>query len=157
MATLEATQRTQSGRNRFRAGLLAVGVIIAIGAAALIVALSGTNSGTNPHPATGAQARPYVPAAGPRSSAPPGYFRDPATHRLTRVSAPPDATRSARSSRPTLQSVLQSLTPTQRQHVRGIIALSKSHQAAAFGTGPLQSATGELGLHPGVIGNASDR
>ena len=38
MATLEATQRTQSGRNRFRAGLLAVGVIIAIGAAALIVA-----------------------------------------------------------------------------------------------------------------------
>jgi hypothetical protein len=157
MATLEATQRTQSGRNRFRAGLLAVGVILAIGAAALIVALSGTNSGTNPHPAIGAQARPYVPAAGPRSSAPPGYFRDPATHRLTHVSPPAAATQSTRSRRPTLQSVLQSLTPAERQHVRGIIALSKSHQAAAFGTVPLQSAAVQLGLHPGGIGNGSNR
>jgi hypothetical protein len=173
MSTLEATQRTQSGRTRFRAGLLAVGAIIAIGAVVLIVALSDTNRGTNPHPAIGTQARPYVPpASAVPSAAPAGHFRDPATHRLTRVSTTAATTQSARSSRTTLQSILRSLTPTERQHVLGIVALNRSHQAAAFGTGPsaseptdrqvkeldqLQSAAEGLGLHPGVFGNASNR
>jgi hypothetical protein len=71
-----------------------------------------------------------------------------------------------------LQSVLSSLTPTERQHVLGIAALNPSQQAAAFGTATslpglttrqvkeldqLQSAARELGLHPGVFGNASNR
>jgi hypothetical protein len=173
MSTLEATQRTQSGRTRFRAVLLAVGAVITIGAAALIVALSGNNRGTNLHPAIGTQARPYVPPAGAvRSAAPAGHFRDPATHSLTRVSTTAATTQAARSSRPTLQSVLRSLTPTEQQHVLGIVALNRSQQAAAFGTDPssskltdrqvkeldqLQSAAGELGLHPGVFGTASNR
>lgn len=172
MSTLEATQRTQSGGTRFRIRLLAVGAVIAIGGAALIVASSGTNRRTNPHPAIGTQARPYVPAAGPRSGAPNGYLRDPATHRLVRVSTPAATTQSAQSSRPTLHSVLRSLTPTERQHVLGIAALNRSQQAAAFGTEPLlpgltdrqitqldqlQGAARRLGLHPGVFGNASNR
>lgn len=172
MSTLEATQRTQRGRTRFRIRLLAAGAIIAIAAAALIVAFSGTNRGTNPHPAIGTQARPFVPAAGPRSGAPDGYLRDPATHRLVRVNTPAATTQSAQSSRLTLQSLLLSLTPTERQHVLGIAALSQSQQAAAFGTDrslpgltdrqvkqldQLQSAARGLGLHPGVFGNALNR
>jgi hypothetical protein len=172
VSTLEATQRTQSDKTRFRVRLLAVGAIVALGAAALIVASSGTNRGANPRPAIGTQARPYVPAAGPRSGAPDGYLRDPATHRLVRVSTPAATTQSAQPSRPTLQSVLRSLTPTERHHVLGIAALNRSEQAAAFGTAPslpgltdrqvnqldqLQSAARGLGLHPGVFGNASNR
>ena len=171
MATLEATPRTQTGRTRLRTRLLTLGALVAIGAAALILALSGSNRGTNPHPAIGTQARPYVPPAAVRSAAPAGYLRDPATHKLARVRTPA-ATQSARSSRPTLQSVLRSLTPAERQHVLGIVALSRSQQAAAFGTdsslsgltdrqvnqlAQLQSAAGELGLHPGVFGTASHR
>lgn len=172
MSTLEATERTQSGTTRFRIRLLAVGAIIVIGAAALIVASSDTNRGTNPRPAIGTQARPYVATAGPRAGAPDGYLRDPATHRLIRVSTPAATTPSAQSRRLMLQSVLWSLTPTERQHVLGIAALNPSQRAAAFGTDrslpgltnrqvkeldQLQSAARELGLHPGVFGNASNR
>jgi hypothetical protein len=172
MATLEATPRTQTGRTRLRNRLLTLGALVAIGAAALILALSGSNSGTNPHPAIGTQARPYVPPAAVQSAAPAGYFRDPATHKLVRVRTTGAATQSAGPSRPTLQSVLRSLTPAERQHVLGIVALSRSQQAAAFGTdsslsgltdrqinqlSQLQSAAGELGLHPGVFGTASHR
>jgi hypothetical protein len=172
MSTLEATERIQSGTTRFRMGLLALGAIIAIGAAVLIVASRGTNRGTNPHPAIGTQARPYVPTAGPRSGAPDGYLRDPVTHRLIRVSTPAATIESAQSKRLMLQSAVSSLTPTERQRVLGIAALNGSQQAAAFGTerslpgltgrqvkelDQLQSAAGQLGLHPGVFGNASNR
>jgi hypothetical protein len=155
-----------------RIRLLAVGAIIAVGVAALMVASNGTNRGANPRPAIGTQARPYVPAAGPRSGAPDGYFRDPATHRLVRVSTPAATAQSARLTRPTQQSVLRSLTPTERHRVLGIAALNRSQQAAAFGTDTslpgltdrqlnqldeLQGAARGLGLHPGVFGNASNR
>jgi hypothetical protein len=173
MSTIEATRRTRSGGAKLHIRLLALGALIAVGAAALILALSGAKHTTNTHPAIGTQARPYVPPVAFQSPAPAGYFRDPRTHRLVRVgTAAAVASRPARSSNPTLQSILRSLTPTQRHYVLGIAAQSQPQLAAAFGTHPgssgltarqvkqldqLQSAAGQLGLHPGVFGAASQR
>ncbi|HTP23905.1 MAG TPA: hypothetical protein VMJ65_30165 [Solirubrobacteraceae bacterium] len=172
MSTLEASRQTQRGRARFRTRLLALGTLIAGGAAALILALSGANHASNTHPAIGTQARPYVPPAAVGSAGPAVNFRDPTTHKLGRVSTTAAATKPAPASHLTPQSTLQSLTPTERHYVLGIAALSRSQQAAAFGTDPglsgltarqvkeldqLQSAARHLGLHPGVFGTASQR
>ena len=172
MSTLEATRQTQTGGARSRIRLLALGALIAVGAAALILALSGANHATTTHPAIGTQARPYAPPVAFQRPAPAGYFRDPITHALVRVSTTAVATRPAPASPPTLQSILRSLTPTERHYVLGIASLSRSQQAAAFGTDPglsglaarqvkqldqLQSAARQLGLRRGVFGAASQR
>lgn len=172
MSTLEATRQPQRRGARFRARLLALGALIAIGAAALILALSGANHATITHPSIGTQARPYVSRGAVQSAPPAGYFRDPTTHSLVRVSTTGATTQPPPSSPPALQSVLRSLTPTERHYVLGIAASSRSQQAAAFGTDPslsgltdrqvkdlaqLQSAAAHLGLHPGVFGTASQR
>jgi len=136
MSTLETTQPAHSGRPRLPTLLVVLGALIAIGAAALIIALSSNSDGTTTHPAIGTQARP----------APAGV---------------------AQSSQPTPHSLLQTLTPQGRAYVLGIERLSRSQQAAAFGTDPassgptvsqvkelaqLQSAARELGLNPGFGG-----
>jgi len=172
MSTLEATRQTPSGGTRIGTRLLALGALIAMGTGAFILALSGSNHATHTHPAIGTQARPYVPPAAVQSPAPAGYFRDPTTHKLVRVSTTAAGTQPATSTRTTLQSALRSLTPTERHYVLGITASSRSEQAAAFGTGPsasgvtgrqakelgqLQSAARQFGLHPGVFGSASQR
>jgi hypothetical protein len=100
MSTLEATPGLHRLRTRFRAGLLALGVLIAIGAAVVTLPLTGSNHATNPHATIGgAQIRRYTAAALP-SAGPGGRFRDPTTHALVHV---PDAGRNAW---PTLASVL---------------------------------------------------
>jgi hypothetical protein len=148
MSTLEATRQTQSGGARFRIRLLALGALIAAGAAALILALSGSNHATNTHPAIathpaiGTQARPYPRPMAVQSPAPAGYFRDPTTHKLVRVPTTAAATQAAPASSPSVQSILQSLTPAQRHYALGIAALSRSQQAAAFGTGQGSSEPG---------------
>ncbi|MBV8221421.1 MAG: hypothetical protein JO325_23390 [Solirubrobacterales bacterium] len=172
MSTLEVTRQTQSGGARFRTRLLAFGALIAIGAAGLVLALSGADHATKTHPAIGTQARPSAPSHAVQSAAPAGYFRDPTTHKLVRVNAGGATTHPAPSSAPTLQSTLRSLTPAQRQYVLGIAESSRSQLAAAFGTAPepsgltarqakelgqLQGAARQLGLHPGVFGAASQR
>ena len=149
MSTLEATRQTESGGARFRNRLLALGALVAAGAAALILALSGANHATNTHPAIGTQARPYVSPVAVQSPPPAGYFRDPTTHKLVRISSTPAATEPASVSDATLQSIVRSLTPAQRHYVLGIAALSKSQQAAAYGTGPatVSGSLSEPGAH----------
>ena len=58
MSTLEATRQSQSGGARFRIRLLALGGLIAVGAAALIVALSGAH-----HATSGNRSTLSIPAA----------------------------------------------------------------------------------------------
>lgn len=135
MSTLEVTRPSHGRSTRFRTRLLALGALTAIGATALIVALSVANQATRSQAAIrGAEARSHTPRAAVASQAPAGYFRDPTTHVLVRVSTTRPTVRPARSSQPTRHSVLPSLTPTERQYVLGIVAMSRSQQAAAFGT-----------------------
>jgi len=172
MSTLEAPRQTQSGGTRLRSRLLALGALIAAGAAAVILALSGSDHATTTYPAIGTQARPYAPSGAAPSAAPAGNFRDPTTHKLVRIGTPGPTTQAAPSSEPTLQSVLRKLTPAQRRYVLGIAGSTRAQQAAAFGTDPglsgltgrqiaelgqWQSAAEQLGLHPGTLGNASQR
>ena len=148
MSTLEATRQTDSRAARFRIRLLALGALIAAGAAALIVALSGSDHATNTHPAIGTQARPYTSPVAVQPPAPPGYFRDPTTHRLVRVVTTAAGTRPA----PSLQSILRGLNPEERNYVLGIARLSRSQQAAAFGTAGTVQQTAALGTGPGHRG-----
>jgi len=154
MSTLEATRQTDSRAARFRIRLLALGALIAAGAAALIVALSGSDHATSTHPALGThpaiahQARPYTSPVAVQPPAPPGYFRDPTTHRLVRVVTTAAATRPA----PSLQSILRGLNPEERNYVLGIARLSRSQQAAAFGTAGTVQQTAALGTGPGHRG-----
>jgi hypothetical protein len=53
MSTREATRQPLRRRTRFRTRLLTVSALIAIGATALILALSGANHTTKPHAAIG--------------------------------------------------------------------------------------------------------
>jgi hypothetical protein len=126
MSTLEATPQPNRRRTRFRTGLLALGALIAIGAAAVILALSDSNHATNPHATVGgAHVQPHTAAAVP-SAAPAGHFRDPTTHAHLRG---PHAGRN-----PTLAFVLSTLTPQERHYVLGIMSLNPTQLRAAYGT-----------------------
>lgn len=129
MTTLETTPRPHRRRTPFRTRLLALGALTAIGAAALMLALSGTNRATNPHATvSGAHVRPYAPRGDVPSAAPAGYFRDPTTHALLR------APHAGRNGWPTLASVLSPLTPQERRYVLGIMSLNPAQLRAAYGT-----------------------
>jgi hypothetical protein len=89
MSTLQTTPRrlhtdTRSPRSTSRIGAVAValGVLIAIGASVLILALSGAHQTAAPTPTPAhAQAAPASLTAPPSG----GYFRDPTTHALLNV------------------------------------------------------------------------
>jgi len=146
MSTLEATRETQSGGTRFRTRLLALGALIAAAAAALILVLSGADHAAKTHPAIGTQARPYVPSSAVQPAAPAGYFRDPTTHQLIRVSTPGAAAQPPSSSRSQNGATLGAKPGLSGLTRRQVTELDQ-----------LQSAAGQLGLHPGVFGAASQR
>ena len=127
MSTVEATREPQSGRTRLRIRLLALGALIAIGATGLILTLGHSDHSARPHAAVHAAGRyQTAPAAVP--SVPAGYFRDPTTHALVRVSP------AGRDASPSLASVLASLTPRARRYVLGLTSLTPAQVAAAYGT-----------------------
>ena len=130
MSTIQATRKTLSRGNRSRIRRVALGALIAVGAAALILAISGTDHAIDPHAVVGgAQARTYTQSTRVPATPPAGYFRDPTTHALVRLQT------AGRNTSPTLASVLAHLTPKQRQYVLGFASLGPAQFGAAFGTG----------------------
>jgi hypothetical protein len=127
MSTVEATREPQSGRTRLRIRLLALGALIAIGATALILTLGHSDHAARPHAAIHAEGQ-YQTAPPAVPSVPAGYFRDPATHALVRVSP------EGRNAWPSLASVLAPLTPRARRYVLGLMSLTPAQLAAAYGT-----------------------
>jgi hypothetical protein len=156
MSTVQATPRSLRRRIGLRSRLLAVSALVAVGAVALILALSGSNHATTPHPAIrGAQPWPRstqpwpdtpltaVTPAGPAGhfrnpdtpltavtpAGPSGHFRNPDTHELLRMRS------AAKNVSPTRASALEPLTPLQWRYVHRIASLSEAQVAAAYGTG----------------------
>ena len=141
MSTLRATRLPQIRGTRLRTRVLALSALIAIGATALVLALTGANHTRTPSAAnSGAQPRSHTPAtvksaapAGATSHAfpaaqipdaianPLGYFRDPATHAVIPVRPTGLTSTAARSSAPTRASAERSLTPAERRYVLGLL------------------------------------
>jgi hypothetical protein len=159
MATIDATREPLRRRTRFRTSLVALSALIAIGATAIILVLSGANHAMRSHapiadaqpwpdtpltavtsaahagsaPIADAQPWPDTPLTAVTSAAHAPSAPDPTTHAPIRVK------HAGRNTPPTLASVLSSLTPQQRQYVLGIASLSPAQLAAAFGTGQVSS------------------
>jgi hypothetical protein len=155
MSTLRATRPSQIRGTRPRTRVLA---LIAIGATALVLALTGADgTRTQTTASSRAQPRAHTPASvtsaaptgaflDPASHAFPlsqipnaiadslGYFRDPETHEVIPVRPTGSTAQLARSSAPTRASVLRSMTPAERRYVLGILALTPAQLRAAFGT-----------------------
>lgn len=161
MSTLQVTRRPRRRITRLRTRLLAVSALIAIGATAVILALTGANHATTTKAtAAAAQPRSHTPTV-VKSAAPGGAFLDPANHASPAAQIPDAVTNAARpssfrdptthellsvrhigrtgqlgrSSAPTQASVLRSLTPRERRYVLGILALTPAQLRAGFGTG----------------------
>jgi hypothetical protein len=137
MSTVQATPRSLRRRIGLRSRLLAVSALVAVGAVALILALSGSNHATTPHPAIrGAQPWPRstqpwpdTPLTAVTPAGPAGHFRNPDTHELLRMRS------AAKNVSPTRASALEPLTPLQWRYVHRIASLSEAQVAAAYGTG----------------------
>ena len=131
MPTLQSsTHHPHQLRMRLGAGLAALGAIVAIGAIALLVALTGSaHAGAANGPIQRAQARTHTQSVAVLPASFNGFYQDPTTQTLHRVRA------TTRNGWPTLASVLAPLTREQRQYVLGIASLSDAQLAAAFGTG----------------------
>jgi hypothetical protein len=127
VSTLEATRGPRSGRTRLRVRLLALGALIAIGATALILTLGHSDHAASPHAAIHAKGQ-HQTAGAPVPTAPAGYFRDPTTHALVRVSP------ARQTAWPSLASVLAPLTPQARQYVLRLMSMTPAQLAAAYGT-----------------------
>jgi hypothetical protein len=131
MPTLQcSTHHPHHPRMRPGAGLVALGALIAIGAIALLMAVTAAGHIATANAAVHrAQTRAHTPTVAVIPAGFNGFYRDPSTHAILRV---PTTTRNGW---PTLESVLAPLTPQQRQYVLGIASLSDAQLAAAFGTG----------------------
>jgi len=155
MSTLRATRLAQVRGTGLRTRVLALSALIAIGATALVLGLTGpdgtrTQSAAQPRSHTPGSVKSAAPTGAfldPASHAVPaaqipdaianplGYFRDPETHAIIPVRPTGSTAQPTRSSTPTLASVLRSLTPAEQRYVRGILALNPAELQAAFGTG----------------------
>ena len=131
MPTLQrSTRHPDQLRTRLGAGLAALGAVVAIGAIALLVALTG---GAHAGAANGAihwkQPRAHTRSVAVIPASFNGFYQDSTTRTVQRVR------NSTRNGWRTLASVLAPLTREQRQYVLGIASLSDAQLAAAFGTG----------------------
>jgi hypothetical protein len=131
MPTLQSsTHNPHRASTRLGAGLGALGALIAIGAIALIIALTGTeHAGAANGAIHRAQVRAHIPSVAVIPPSFNGFFQDPATHGVQRVRA------TKPTGWPSLASVLAPLTAQQRRYVLGIASLSEAQVAAAYGTG----------------------
>jgi hypothetical protein len=115
MSTLEATCPPHRRGTRVRSRLLALGAVIASGATALILTLSGANQAIGV-----AQARPITATAVVRV-APARSFHEPTTH------TPRHLLVAGRNAGPSLTTVLFPLAPEERQRVLRIILTTPRH------------------------------
>lgn len=131
MPTLQSsTHHPHEFRTRLGAGLAALGAAVAIGAIALLIALtSGEHAGAAHATIHRAQPHAHTRAVAVIPASFNGLFRDPTTHAIQHLRP------TRRNDWPSLASVLAPLTPQQRHYVLGIASLSKAQIAAAFGTG----------------------
>jgi hypothetical protein len=130
MPTLQSTHNPHRPSTRLGAGLGALGALIAIGAIALIIALTGTgHAGAANGAIHRALARAHTRTVAVIPASFNGFFQDPATYGVQRVhTTKPNGW-------PSLASVLAPLTLQQRRYVLGIASLSEAQVAAAYGTG----------------------
>jgi hypothetical protein len=112
MSTLEAIRPPRHRRTR----PLALGAVIAVGAIALTLALSGANQAIGV-----AQARPFTPLAALALAAPAGSFHEPTTH------TPRHLLVAGRNTGPSLTTVLFPLAPEERGRVLRIILTTPRH------------------------------
>ena len=87
MSTLRATRLPQIRGTRLRTRVLALSALIAIGATALVLALTGANHTRTPTANSGAQPRSHTPAT-VKSAAPAGAFLDPTSHAFPAAQIP---------------------------------------------------------------------
>jgi hypothetical protein len=131
MPTLQSsTHQPHQLSMRLGAGLATLGALIAVGAIALLIALTGGESASAANGAIHrAQPRAHTRSVAVIPASFKGFFQDPTTHAVQRVRT------TTRNGWPTLASVLAPLTPQQRQYVVGLASLSDAELAAAYGTG----------------------
>jgi hypothetical protein len=115
---------------RIGAALATLGALIAVGAIAVLVALTGGERPSRAHATSHhAQPRGHAQSVAVIPASFNGFYQDPATHPVQRVRT------ETRNGWPTPASVLAPLTPQQRQYVVGLASLSDAELAAAYGTG----------------------
>lgn len=131
MPTLQSsTHHSHHPRMRLGAGLVALGGLIAIGAIALLMAVTAAGHvGTANAAVHHAQPRAHARTVAVIPASFKGFYQDPTPHAVKRVRT------TTRNGWPTLESVLAPLTQQQRQYVLGIASLSDAQLAAAYGTG----------------------
>jgi hypothetical protein len=85
--TMQSSRSDETRTKQFGKGIAAVGAIIAIGVSILFLSMTGSHRGAAAPTTPEHTASPAVTHAVSTPSPPPGYFRDPTTHALVKVSS----------------------------------------------------------------------